>query len=137
MIDKIDLEYKLDYERLGSKISSNFSYMFDLEKTKELPYNFIYGYFENDKLLGFIHIIITGDEADIANIVVDEYYRYKGIASKLIDYVTQRYELKALNLEVRQSNDAVNFYIKNGFKIIREIPNYYQGENAYFMKKVI
>ena len=24
-------EFKLDYERLGSKISSNFSYMFDLE----------------------------------------------------------------------------------------------------------
>jgi len=137
MIDKLSLDYKLDYERLGSKISSNFAYMFDLEKTSNLPYNFIYGYFENDKLLGFIHIILTGNEADIANIVVDEYYRYKGIATKLIDYVTNRYELKEINLEVRESNDAVNFYLKNGFKIIREIPNYYKGENAYFMKKVI
>ena len=137
MIGKLSLDYKLDYERLGSKISSNFAYMFDLEKTSNLPYNYIYGYFENDKLLGFIHIVLTGNEADIANIVVDEYYRYKGIATKLIDYVINRYELKELNLEVRESNDAVNFYLKNGFKIIREIPNYYKGENAYFMKKVI
>lgn len=137
MIDKLSIENKIDYERLGFKISSNFSYMFDLEEVLNKPYNYLFGYFENDKLLGFIHITLSIDEADIVNIAVDEYERFKGIGTKLINYVIKRFNLHALNLEVRQSNEAVKFYLKNGFKILREIPNYYNDESAYFMKKEI
>ena len=137
MINKIDLEYNLDYERLGSKLNSNFSYLFNLKELQEKPYNYVYGYFDNNKLVGFIHILLAIDEADIVNIIVDEYYRHKGIATKLIDYVIKRFNLKSLNLEVRESNDAVNFYLKNGFSIIRKIPKYYKDEDAYFMQKVI
>ena len=137
MIGKISEEYKDDYYHLGSKISDNFSYLFNLEQTLNKPYNYIYGYYENDKLLGFIHITLAIDEADIVNIVVDNYYRKRGIGKKLIEYTIKKHNLKALNLEVRQSNDAVNFYLKMGFKTLRPIPNYYHGEDAYFMKKVI
>ena len=137
MIDKISLDYENDYYHLGSKLNDNFTYLFNLEQTLNKPYNYIYGYFENNKLLGFIHIILTIDEADIVNIVVDDYYRKKGIGKKLVEYIIKKFNLKALNLEVRQSNDAVNFYQKMGFKIIRKIPNYYHNEDAYFMKKVI
>ena len=137
MIDKISLDYENDYYHLGSKLNDNFTYLFNLEQTLNKPYNYIYGYFENNKLLGFIHIILTIDEADIVNIVVDDYYRKKGIGKKLVEYTIKKFNLKALNLEVRQSNDAVNFYQKMGFKIIRKIPNYYHNEDAYFMKKVI
>lgn len=137
MISKINEEYKLDYYRLGTKLNSNFSYLFNLEETLNKEYNLIYGYIENDKLLGFIHITTSFDEADIINIVVDDYYRKKGVGKKLIEYVIKRFNLKAINLEVRQSNDAINFYKKMGFKIIRTIANYYHNEDAYFMKKVI
>lgn len=137
MIGKVNEEYKDDYYHLGSKINDNFSHLFNLEQTLNKPYNYIYGYYENDKLLGFIHITLAIDEADIVNIVVDNYYRKKGIGKKLIEYTIKEHNLKALNLEVRQSNDAVNFYLKMGFKTLRTIPNYYHGEDAYFMKKVI
>ena len=137
MIGKVNEEYKDDYYHLGSKINDNFSYLFNLEQTLNKPYNYIYGYYENDKLLGFIHITLAIDEADIVNIVVDNYYRKKGIGKKLIEYTIKKHNLKALNLEVRQSNDAVNFYLKMGFKTLRTIPNYYHGEDAYFMKRVI
>ena len=137
MIDKIRIEYEEDYNHLGYKLNENFSYLFNLEQTINKPYNFIYGYFLDNKLVGFIHIILTIDEADIVNIIVDDYYRNKGIGKKLIEYCIKRHNLKALNLEVRQSNEAVHFYEKMGFKILRTIPNYYYEEDAYFMKKVI
>ena len=137
MIDKISLDYENDYYHLGSKLNDNFTYLFNLEQTLNKPYNYIYGYFENNKLLGFIHIILTIDEADIVNIVVDDYYRKKGIGKKLVEYTIKKFNLKALNLEVRQSNEAVIFYQKMGFKIVRKIPNYYHNEDAYFMKKKI
>lgn len=137
MIDKIRIEYEEEYNHLGYKLNENFSYLFNLEQTINKPYNFIYGYFLDNKLVGFIHIILTIDEADIVNIIVDDYYRNKGIGKKLIEYCIKRHNLKALNLEVRQSNEAVHFYENMGFKILRTIPNYYHGEDAYFMKKVI
>lgn len=137
MIDKISKEYENDYYYLGSKLNNNFSYLFNLDQTSNKPYNYIYGYYENDKLLGFIHIILSIDEADIVNIVVDNYYRKKGVGKKLIEYIIKKHHLKAINVEVRQSNEAVNFYLKMGFKILRMIPNYYRDEDACFMKKVI
>lgn len=137
MIDKIRIEYEEEYNHLGYKLNENFSYLFNLEQTINKPYNFIYGYFLDNKLVGFIHIILTIDEADIVNIIVDDYYRNKGIGKKLIEEIIKRHNLKALNLEVRQSNEAVHFYEKMGFKILRTIPNYYHEEDAYFMKKVI
>jgi len=137
MINKLSIEYIGDYERLGYKLNENFSYLFNLKDVLEKPYNYIYGYFEKDRLVGFIHIVLLVDEADIINIVVDDFYRRKGIATKLINYVTKRFDLKALNLEVRESNDAINFYLKNGFEIVRTIPKYYKDEDAKFMKKVI
>ena len=137
MINKISNEYENDYYHLGSKLNDNFRYLFNLEQTIDKPFNYIYGYFENDKLLGFIHIVLTVDEADIINIVVDNYYRKNGIGKKLIEYTIKKHSLKGLNLEVRKSNDAINFYLKIGFKILRTIPNYYRDEDAYFMKKVI
>ena len=137
MIDKISKEYENDYYHLGSKLNNNFSYLFNLDQTSNKPYNYIYGYYENDKLLGFIHIILSIDEADMVNIVVDNYYRKKGVGKKLIEYIIKKHHLNAINVEVRQSNDAVNFYLKMGFKTLRMIPNYYRDEDAYFMKKVI
>ena len=77
------------------------------------------------------------DEADIINIITCKQYRNQHIATKLIDYCIEKHNLKALNLEVNINNPAVNFYLKNGFKIIRKIPKYYNNDDAYFMKRVI
>ena len=137
MIDKVTDDYINDYYRLGYKLNTNFSYLFDLNEVLNKPYNEVYGYFLDNKLVGFIHILIMVDEADIINIIVDDYYRKKGIGSKLIDYCLKKYDLKALNLEVKENNSAIDFYQKLGFKTVRKIPNYYHDQDALFMKKII
>ena len=90
-----------------------------------------------NRVLGFIHISLSFDSADIVNIAVDSMNRRKKIGTELLNFVIKEFNLKEVNIEVRKSNPAVNFYINNGFKIIREIPKYYGSEDAYFMKKVI
>ena len=137
MIREITLNDNEVYNKLGSELNSDFNNLFDLNKELNNKYNKIYVYELNNVVIGFIHIIISFECADIVNIIVDQKYRNNGYGMKLIDYAIKNNGLKELNVEVRKSNKAVNFYLNNGFKIIREIPNYYNNEDAYFMKKVI
>lgn len=136
MIRNICIEDKDKYYELGNELSDNFNVLFDLYKELSNKYNKIYVYELNNEIIGFIHVLISFDSADIINIIIDNKYRNKGYAKELIEYTVNNNNLKELNIEVRKSNNAVSFYLKLGFKIIREIPNYYQNENAYFMKKV-
>ena len=138
MIRELTLDDNLTYLNFGRELSPNFIKSYDLKYVLLQDYNKVYGYFLNDNLVGFIHIQISIDEADIVNIIVEEKHRCLGIGRKLIDYVIEKHNLKALNLEVREDNSAINFYEKLGFKIYRTIPNYYSDKtNAKFMKKVI
>lgn len=137
MIRKINIDDELIYNDLGQELNINFNKLFNLNDILNKKYNSIYVYCENEIVLGFIHIQISIDEADIINIAVDKRYRCQHIGSKLIDYAIGQKKLKALNIEVRTKNPAVKFYEKIGFNIIRTIQNYYENDNAYFMKKVI
>ena len=44
-------------------------------------------------------------------------------------------KVRSLTLEVRKSNQkAINFYLKHGFKVVVEKPQYYSnGEDAIYM----
>ena len=137
MIHEVEELNKEDYYLLGKELNDNFIKMYNIDTVLMQNYNEIYGYFLDNKLIGFIHIIISFDEADIVNIIVNKDYRNLGIGSKLIDYCIEKHDLKALNLEVKENNPAVSFYEKKGFKIMRKIPNYYKDCDAYFMKKRI
>ena len=137
MIRLINFSDKEVYYNLGNNLNDNFSKLFELEETLNKGFNKIYVYELNGSVIGFIHIMISFDVADIVNIIIDEKYRNNGYAKELIDYAIKDNNLKELNCEVRVSNKAVSFYLKNDFKNIRTIPNYYDKEDAYFMKKVI
>ena len=137
MISKISLANEKEYNELGQELNENFSKIFDLNNELSKNYSHIYVYQIDNKLSGFIHIQQSFDEDDIINIITCKQYRNQHIATKLIDYCIEKHNLKALNLEVNINNPAVNFYLKNGFKIIRKIPKYYNNNDAYFMKRVI
>ena len=137
MIRKISLDDEKQYNELGQELNENFSKLFDLNNELSKDYSHIYIYQIENKLAGFIHIQQSCDEADIINIITSKQYRNQHIATKLINYCIETHNLKALNLEVNINNPAVNFYLKNGFKIIRKIPKYYNNDDAYFMKRVI
>lgn len=134
LINKTDY---VDYYELGKELNDNFNKLFNLDDILLKDYNKIYVFIDKSKVVGFIHIQVSFDEADIINIAVDKNYRCQHIGSELISYVITDNNLKCLNLEVRTKNPAVKFYEKEGFKIIRTISNYYDNDNAYFMKKVI
>lgn len=136
MIREINLNDITKYNELGQNLNHNFEKLFDLKKTLEHNYNKIYVY-EDVDILGFIHIQISFDSADIINIVVDEKKQGLGIGSHLLNYAIKENNLKEINIEVRTKSKAVDFYLKNKFKIIRTIPKYYENDDAYFMKKVI
>ena len=137
MIHELIEQDKEDYYLLGKELNDNFIKMYNINYVLMQDYNKIYGYYLDNKLIGFIHILISFDEADIINIVVNKEYRNLGIGSKLINYCIEKHQFKALNLEVKENNPAVSFYEKIGFKIMRKIPKYYKDADAYFMKKVI
>lgn len=81
------------------------------------------------------------DEAEITNIAVDERYRRRGIAGKLLEGLVTlcvRRNVKYLHLEVRESNTAArSLYAKCGFEIDGMRKNFYQKptENAVLMTK--
>ena len=84
---------------------------------------------------GIIIYDLLYDRIEIEYIIVDDNYRRKGIATKLLNAI-EKQNIKNITLEVRESNiTAINFYKKNGFKIEAVRKNYYGNENGYLMLK--
>ncbi len=92
-----------------------------------------------NKVVGYMGLLIVCDEAYIANIAVNKEYRNKGIAKSLLNGAKEKcIENKALfmSLEVRKSNDiAINLYKSYGFEVIGERKNFYSKplENAIIL----
>jgi len=74
---------------------------------------------DGNQLVGFLLLSPTPDRVhkyQISYIAVDERYRHKGVATKMVEMVEM--VDNSVWLEVLNSNtDACNFYIKKGFKL--------------------
>lgn len=128
---------ELMYEKLGSTVNPNFHATYNLDELLKYDHNQILVEEHNGELNGFIHLIVSKEQADIANIVVREDLRKQGIGKKLLEKAIETLDLKEIFLEVRESNQvALNFYNHTGFKEIRRIKNYYGNEDAIVMKWV-
>ena len=101
--------------------------------------------FNNDflKVLIYCDEIIKGvivynliyDRIEIDYIIVLEDFKRLGIGTKLLKEI-EKHNVKNISLEVKQSNlSAINFYKKNGFKIVTKRDNYYGNEDGYLMIK--
>ena len=89
---------------------------------------------EEDQLLGYL---IFSRDGHMISIAVHPHHRRKGIGKELIEEAAQRFQLKRLWAEVRRSNGgAQSFYLKLGFKIVDEIPNYYGNEDALIVTRI-
>jgi ribosomal-protein-alanine N-acetyltransferase len=94
---------------------------------------------KNGKICGYICFSLIVDELHILNLAVDEPYRRKGIAARLLLHCLDtagKGGAKIAYLEVRESHKvAIGFYEKNGFKIIARRKKYYSdnGEDALIM----
>ena len=100
---------------------------------KDSRYNIYEEYFENI-FAGYLITYDSVDSLDIFEIAVDEKFRSRGIATKLLNSLND--ERKIL-LEVSEKNtNAINLYIKNGFKVISKRKKYYlDGSDAIIMMR--
>jgi len=102
---------------------------------------------ENNKIIGYgTAEKLNRNSMDIESIAILPGYQGKGYGSKLIEAIEneiKKRNYKKIILEVREKNEnAKNFYLNHGYKIINFIENYYLLEfegsrNAYRMEKII
>lgn len=124
--------------KLGAQLNINYSKLNKLDDIVNDNNQKVYVYIINNNVVGFLHITISFDEADIVDIITSEEYRNHGIGNSLISYAIKDNNLKKINLEVRESNKiAIEFYQKINFKKVRIIKKYYGTEDAFFMVKEI
>ena len=102
------------------------------------PYEKVYAYFDDD-IIGFISSSIIYERCEINYIAVEDNYRRRGIAQKLLEFVISNNQFDSISLEVRADNkEAINFYLKNGFEKVSIREKYYGNVDGYLMvKKVI
>ena len=124
--------------KLGAQLNINYAKLNKLDDIVNDNNQKVYVYIINNNVVGFLHITISFDEADIVDIITSEEYRNHGIGNSLISYAIKDNKLKKINLEVRESNKiAIEFYQKMNFKKVRIIKKYYGTEDAFFMVKEI
>lgn len=98
----------------------------------------IYSYVTNDKVVAFLLFNVMYEKCEIVNIFVLKEYRNKGIASKLINEITNDYTVDNITLEVSMLNkNAINLYEKLGFKKIAVRKNYYKDSDGILMLKEV
>ena len=84
-----------------------------------------------DNLIGFLsYKQYDSKNIDIYNFIIKKEYQNQKLGQQLINQLLN-YNIV---LEVSSKNyQALNFYYKNNFKIIQELPNYYEGIMGYRM----
>ena len=102
---------------------SNYEYV-----KKLLPNSEIYVYIENDKIEGFIGI----NEDYIEGIFVNSNYQNKGIGTALLNKAKEGKEELTLNV-YEKNREAIKFYEKNGFKIVKEAVDKENNEKEFRM----
>lgn len=89
---------------------------YDTVKNNYIPMSETYVYEENNIIKGFISII---EGEFIGALFVDSKSQNKGIGKKLITYVKDNYNNLSLAV-YKENQNAVNFYINQGFLINKE-----------------
>lgn len=89
---------------------------YDTVKNNYIPMSETYVYEENNIIKGFISII---EGEFIGALFVDSKSQNKGIGKKLMTYVKDNYNNLSLTV-YKENENAVNFYINQGFLINKE-----------------
>lgn len=113
-----------------------------LSELLDSPYEWAVLAEEGGQVCGYACLFTLFETADLMNIAVDEPFRGRGIACRLIEALHEKAkELGAerVMLEVRVSNaPAIALYQKYGYEKIAMRKNYYgNGEDADIMQKML
>ena len=79
------------------------------------------------KIIGFVIFYRVKDEIEIIRICIIKSYQRKNYGSSIINKIKKLNDIRKIFLEVSVENtQAINFYLKNGFKKIGIRKNYYK-----------
>ena len=138
MIRKTKLKDIEGLNKIGNSYKKDFDKLFHLETEINKDFAILLTYEEENAILGFLYALDFGDNIDILYIAVDSNYHGKGIGTNLLKYFVDNYQdtNKTITLEVAENNKkAYNLYKKFDFKIINIRKGYYQGIDAYLMRR--
>lgn len=94
-----------------------------------LPEAELFTYSIDGKIIGFLGLM----NGYIAGLFIDTDYRGQGIGRQLLDQVKK--ETGKLSLAVYQKNHAAyQFYLKQGFRVMKEMVNEETNEKEYLME---
>ncbi|MBQ6841359.1 MAG: GNAT family N-acetyltransferase [Bacilli bacterium] len=135
MIRKINNDDLETIYNLGKKYDSNFPNLYNLESYVDNILYIMKCYEEDGIIKGFVIANALYESVEILLIYVDTLYRQHGIASKLLADL-EKNSVENLLLEVSVQNEpALNLYKKHNYKIISTRKKYYNGIDAYVMRK--
>lgn len=118
-----------------NKILNYFNYNISSSDLNKTFFNAIL--YEEDGIKGVVIYDLIYDRVEIEYIVVESSERRQGIATKMMDYISQRHkQISNITLEVKESNiNAIKFYESLGFRRVSIRKNYYGNENGILMIK--
>ena len=125
-IEEKHLEETLGFEMLQSEIHNKYEHFFVA--------------LDDNLVIGYIGAWIIEGTTDMINFVVDRKYQHQGIGQLLMYEIIKQSineNSKEILLEVREKNNqAINFYLKQGFKQIAVRKEYYKNkDNALILRK--
>lgn len=130
-INNNDYEFLIKLYKENFNVDVNFNELFKIQKV----------YVINNQIIGFIDYSIIYERAELNYIFVVNSMRLQNIASQLIENMLidlTNFKVSNITLEVNVNNiSAINLYKKYGFIIESTRENYYYGEDAYLMMKVM
>lgn len=124
---------------LGSIFNSNFKNTYNINEYLKNN-NYVILINEDNVVNAFLIVYKNIDYYELEFIVVDKKARKQGIANNLLNYFITNFtkENDIILLEVAENNIvAINLYKKFQFEVINKRKKYYQGIDAYIMKRVV
>lgn len=137
MIRKMEQKDFKKVYHLGKILHENYQNLYNLEEVINTDYFYTFVFEKENNILGFIMYTKIENIIEILDIVVDEEYRRKKIATNLLDMlITNAKRNDRILLEVNTKNqNAIDLYEKFGFQTIHTRKRYYKNEDAYVMER--
>ncbi len=122
----------------------NWMYARETLQQAHISGDFFYAYYHEEKAVGFIHLHPNQNTMKLQKIYILPEYQKLGIGKIFIGFcerLCRDKRFEELELQVNRENSAVNFYLKNGFTIIKEedfdIGNGFLMNDFIMKKKII
>jgi N6-L-threonylcarbamoyladenine synthase len=135
MIKELDNELNLIEE-----LEKSFNYVLkDIKNDlSNNPFSHYLLYLDNGKIVGYINYYLMYEKLEIANFNVLDDYQDKGIGTRLIKYLIDKYNgvCENITLEVKSDNlKAIHIYEKMGFKKVAIRDKYYNDIDGILMER--